>query len=497
MPFSCFGYGFFAFSAVAKTDFDERRLLMVAMINRFRTAEFHKYANQFFLSAVGIALELLLACAIVYFRLEVEGVKYFLILIGMILILSSDLLTILPPTLFISVFVTDCYNSASTFLAFIIPYAVSILLLLALHIALYAKKPRLGMSFYGLIAVAVATSLSGLGVLELENIASPVSLYYIFFLGAGMLLLYILFQSVFSERKEYSVFDKLALTLYFMGILAALIIANYYLEFEGSLYEQFVIHRRLVLFQSKNNLSTFLLFALPFPFYFALTRSPLHVLSGLFMYIALVFSGSHGGLLMGTIIFALCLLYLIIYGKNFRSGWILVSLLIFLLLALSFYYILVLYGLNSVSEIFTKKVSRLDLLRRAWHDFRSAPIFGIGLTNPANTDIYKPVTGAMNWYHMMIPQIFAGMGIVGGLAWFFQLLTRLTIFIKKRDCYAGAIALSYLGLFLMSQVNPGEFCPIPYGFLAVLLFVFLEHRPDCKKKKDTTVPMTISTASNE
>jgi hypothetical protein len=37
-----------------------------------------------------------------------------------------------------------------------------------------------------------------------------------------------------------------------------------------------------------------------------------------------------------------------------------------------------------------------------------------------------------------------------------------------------ALGLSYSGILLMSQVNPGEFCPIPYELLTVLLFIFLE-----------------------
>jgi len=34
--------------------------------------------------------------------------------------------------------------------------------------------------------------------------------------------------------------------------------------------------------------------------------------------------------------------------------------------------------------------------------------------------------------------------------------------------------MSYMGLFLMSQVNPGEFCPMPYAALAVTFFIIME-----------------------
>ena len=38
------------------------------------------------------------------------------------------------------------------------------------------------------------------------------------------------------------------------------------------------------------------------------------------------------------------------------------------------------------------------------------------------------------------------------------------------------LGVSYLGILLMSQVNPGEFCPLPFELLTVLLFILQERR---------------------
>ena len=38
--------------------------------------------------------------------------------------------------------------------------------------------------------------------------------------------------------------------------------------------------------------------------------------------------------------------------------------------------------------------------------------------------------------------------------------------------------LCYGGLLLMSQTNPGEFCPFPYEMLAVMIFVIIETRKE-------------------
>ena len=82
----------------------------------------------------------------------------------------------------------------------------------------------------------------------------------------------------------------------------------------------------------------------------------------------------------------------------------------------------------------------------------------------------------MSWYHMMIPQIIGSMGCVGIVAYTLQFIGRFKLVIQKCSYWSLALGISYLGLFLMSQVNPGEFCPIPFGLLAVILFIFQEMR---------------------
>ena len=79
---------------------------------------------------------------------------------------------------------------------------------------------------------------------------------------------------------------------------------------------------------------------------------------------------------------------------------------------------------------------------------------------------------------MMIPQIIGSMGICGILGYGIQLAVRIWLTIRKYSTFVLTLALSYFGLFMMSQVNPGEFCPIPYGLIAVILFIMIENEPD-------------------
>ena len=85
-------------------------------------------------------------------------------------------------------------------------------------------------------------------------------------------------------------------------------------------------------------------------------------------------------------------------------------------------------------------------------------------------------------------QIVGGLGIVGCLAYAFQGLIRLKLAFYRPNCKTTAVSLCYLGLFLYSQTDPGEFIPIPFAALAVLMFVLFERHyerdKDAKREKE-------------
>ena len=102
------------------------------------------------------------------------------------------------------------------------------------------------------------------------------------------------------------------------------------------------------------------------------------------------------------------------------------------------------------------------------------PLFGSGLGYRGNADLYSGKQGTINWYHTFIAQVVGGLGAFGVLAWCYQLYVRFRLaFYVRRDKECG-FSLCYLGLFLMSMVNPGEFCPVPYAYLAVCFFALIE-----------------------
>jgi hypothetical protein len=239
--------------------------------------------------------------------------------------------------------------------------------------------------------------------------------------------------------------------------------------------------------------------AMPFPLFYASKRY-VDILAFLLIYICTVMTGSRGGLLMGTVEFIVILIAFAIFDNTrVFNRFFYISIVITLVVAglLSLKKISAFCGFDlgvgsdasiwecivSFKDYFfrndgNKSEARVKLLDRMIVDFKNNPLFGTGIGYTGNSDIYNPKAGAMNWYHMWFAQVIGGLGITGILAYGYQLVNRFIIFFKNFNIFNITLMLSYFGLFIMSQVNPGEFCPMPYAALAVTLFIIMEKDND-------------------
>jgi hypothetical protein len=253
-----------------------------------------------------IPLLFLLACIIVIQNQEINGVIVFAYIASIMLILSSRLTDAMLPAMLLCVFATRCYNSADEFIARI-PYFVPVIVAIIFHFIKYHKKFRIGRSFIGLCAVTVAVTLGGLGTISSKEYFAGSALYHVFGLGLGMLLFYLLVKSDFTEESG----KEVAKIMYIVGLLASFCIIRFYIAD----WQTFLETRQFVKFQSDNNLSTFLMFAMPVPLFYA-SRRYVDILSTVLFYFCIVISGSRGGLVMGTIEFVLILLAFALYDKS-------------------------------------------------------------------------------------------------------------------------------------------------------------------------------------
>ena len=421
----------------------------------------------FFESGIFALIVLLLGAIAVIAGKEAEGAILLLNLGGLVLLFCEHTLSAFFPALVACGFVIKCYDSASRFLP-LWGWAVFPVAAIFVHLILYRRKLTVGKSFWGILAVTVAVTLGGLFSISAADYFTPAAIYYVLGLGAGMLVAYVLLRAHTYENDRFDIFERFANMMALLAVFCVFVVAEHYLSNFSHIWEA----RKIPDIQWSNNISTLMMLAMPFTLYAARHRKiyfPIFFL----VYAAIMLTGSRGGWLFGTAEFILCLFFAhkIFEGQPARK-WVIVTMgsLVMACVAVGAVMLVLYKDWHLVSET----EPRALFLRRAVEDFLSAPVFGKGLGCRDNTDIYNGKVGTMIWYHMMIPQVVGSMGTVGIVAYGYQFVGRLRLMLVRVTPYTVTLGLSYVGLLLMSQVNPGEFCPLPYELLAVVIFILLE-----------------------
>ncbi len=420
-------------------------------------------ARTFFNSCYFYAFLFLAGAYFSFFRLEPQGALLFVGLISLILVVCDDILATTFPFLLVSAFVTDCYDSYDTFIVYV-RYLPIVLACLLFHFVVYGKSYSFGESFKGIFAVALAICLGGgFGRYSLSEYFHGA--YYVLGLSVGMMATYALMKSQFSVRRAYDAKERFAVIMLLLGLFCGVLIAC-------GRYNR--TKAPLILAFSPNNLATLLMFAMPFPLYLARKHAWCAIFTPIIL-IELWFCESRGGMLFGSVEFLACTAYWIFSGNKKRRA--VAAVLVFVIGALIFLafkdeLLQKLYVIMGIKTLPTE--ARAVMLRQAVEKFKSSPVLGTGILDAEIQ--YNGKKGTMAWYHMMIPQIIGSMGLIGVATYGFQAFGRIKLIFTKKDAWSLCLGLSYLGILLMSQVNPGEFCPVPFELLTVLLFIFQEER---------------------
>ena len=292
-----------------------------------------------------------------------------------------------------------------------------------------------------------------------------------------MLLLYTVFNTHINVHKDYSLMDKLSLIMVIIGCFGTFMVASYYLTHINEVIDT----KTILYFQWRNNCSTFLMLSIPFAFYRGNKKS-YSIMFGFLFYFAILLTGSRGGLVFGAIELMMCCILFFLYDRERRFAYIAIlacicfALMIFSREFLSFFgytFDRLMSAINGVLVGEQKEV-RVFQYERGIKDFLGHPIFGTGIGYMGNTDIYDPADFSICWYHCEPIQIAASMGIVGILAYVYQFIKRMFLLWRKPTLFNMTVFLSYVSLELMSLVNPGIFCPIPYLLIVTIFFVVVE-----------------------
>lgn len=457
------------------------------MLNKFRSLTLSPYYSIFLLllSALGYIVGDGAMIAVLFIEVQ---------LVAVVLCLSDDLAPVLLPTMCVIVLGTTLIGRMELITPWI-PYGLTLIPALVFHFVCYRKKKvlRTGVTLSGLIVTAAAILLSGIGNLDLTDYTDPTVWYYLLGMSVLLIALYFLFVSEVKQEKCYDQMQYFLGVLVYVGILCTIVIGVNFTRWTFGVEETLRVQDYFDLIPYRNTIANILLFCLPAPFYFAgyATKHPtLQIASfsvGCLFFGAMLLTAARTALLFGTLLFLAVLIYYFLSKKAWRYK-ILNFIIVAALLGLLAYYFL-----EPITQIITSRLdgglatvdeARWRLLLRSFSDFREHPIFGIGFCSFQNADIYA-ADGCISWYHLYFPQIWGSLGLVGCAAFLYQLLirTRLAFFRPKAETVA--LALSYLGILLYSQTDPGEFVPIPFAAIAVLIFVYLEKHYECEKGRTT------------
>ena len=462
---------------VYTTKYKMKRYAQMKKIIEFFNSPKISRMGEYMLTGRYIMVLFALASVFVIFDISVAGVLTFACITGITLVLCEDLLAPFPPFLFLCLIGTKCYNSFSVFIQYKALGAVLIICVI-MHFVLHWKKPVLkGFLTLPMIFVSAAVMLGGVGFISKREYFSGASIFYILALGVGMLLLYTVFNTHINVHKDYSLMDKLSLIMVIIGCFGTFMVASYYLTHINEVIDT----KTILYFQWRNNCSTFLMLSIPFAFYRGNKKS-YSIMFGFLFYFAILLTGSRGGLVFGAIELMMCCILFFLYDRERRFAYIAIlacicfALMIFSREFLSFFgytFDRLMSAINGVLVGEQKEV-RVFQYERGIKDFLGHPIFGTGIGYMGNIDIYDPADFSICWYHCEPIQIAASMGIVGILAYVYQFIKRMFLLWRKPTLFNMTVFLSYVSLELMSLVNPGIFCPIPYLLIVTIFFVVVE-----------------------
>lgn len=418
---------------------------------------------------------MLIAVAALLTDTNLECMFIYVLIACFFLIFSDDLMSIVAPVMFTLIVSVKYYRDFTVLIAYMWYAIVPLALSLIFNLIYYRRPFTKGRFTYPLIAVSAALILGGCGSISMEEYFNPVSLYYTLGLGPAMLILYLLARSRLANERKYDRTERLAEILYAAGLIVVFTIIVFY----AANFEKFLERRSVLFYKPRNYATSVLLMCMPMCC-LMVKRSNLHLIGMGLMYAAMILSGSRSGLLFGSMLLVICAVYIYVKNKDSRRLYRCIALI--LAVPVCFFavkYVPELYSSRLVNGNFISgDETRVAYIRLGTANFLSNPVFGIGIGNIKDIEVFKAIVpGCIVFYHNMVIQVISSMGILGIAAYGWHFIARAGLIWKnlRSECFA-AYGFSYLGILLMSLTNPGIFCPFPEAGLLLLIFALLENK---------------------
>lgn len=416
---------------------------------------------------------LLLAAAALFADINLACMFAYVYIACLLLIFCSDILSVIAPVFF-TLLMSMKYFRDYTVLADYMWYAIVPFGLALLFNLIYYRKPlKKGRFTLPYIAVSAALILGGCGVISAEEYFKPVSLYYVLGLGLVMLLFYLLACSRLAVERSYDRLQRLAEIMYAAGLLVVLILFSFYIDN----FEKFLNKGSVLFYKPRNYATSVLLMCMPMCC-LMVKRSNLHLIGMGLMYCTMILSGSRSGLLFGTVLLAVCAVYIYIKNKDSRRLYRIIALVLAVPVCI--------FAVKFVPALFSSRLmngnfisadeTRVKYIQLGIANFLNYPVFGMGIGSIKDIEVFKAIVpGCIVFYHNMVIQVISSMGILGIIAYCWHFAARAGLIWKYHKIESFAVyGFSYLGILLMSLTNPGIFCPFPEAGLLVLIFALLE-----------------------
>ncbi len=272
------------------------------------------------ISEWAMIFETLLAAVFFLTKTEVACVVTFVYIISVKLIISDDSLSTFLPFLLIGLVVLRLYDSFDTFMSLKFVMGVPAVIGVLFHFFFYRVKPSKGALTKGYLAVSCALLLGGLFSIPASHYFSGTSLYYMFGLGFGMLLLYSALYNKMNPRREYDIKAYVSKTAFYCAAYSVFIIAVQYFSNWTSIETGWEFSLN-ALSSIGNNLSTTVLMTMPFCFYLSRekgVRGAAAFVVGVLACLASVLSLSRGGLIFTTATCAFYIVFALVKYKDTR-----------------------------------------------------------------------------------------------------------------------------------------------------------------------------------
>lgn len=400
---------------------------------------------------------------------EILGTLLMANIVGFSMMLSDEWLPPLQGVIITFCFAIRCKHSFDDFMQYwylAIPAGVMILM----HFVLYKFKFRKGSCFYGIVATSLAVTLGGLGIITAKEYFSSTSIFYIIMLGFGMLFVYSYMGGALEKKYDYEFTDRFAKMMSSAILMLSICLAEEYISRAGELSGGFDI----LPFQWRNNGSTMLMLAMPFAFYLSAKKFGWFFV-GMLSYVAILFTGSRGGMIFGLIELIICMAVMAVLDKRHRPAIIAIALLCLAgaIVMRQLLFDMISYTIQRLLNP-SENAIRLELIPRGIGDFKANPLFGRGIGYMGNSDVHNNAEFTLCWYHCSPIQVIGSFGIFGVIAYGYLLFLRIKTLAKNFTFFNIMLFASYIGLEMMSFVNPGIFVPFPYLFLVTIYFVVME-----------------------